>query len=165
MTNPNNALHHRKFCRLTKENQMVDRREESSSSLSCSNVDSNESEFESPSHSASSETSTTEVHSEIEEKSTVLRALGSKRKKTQPVTLTVAVRVTTKKKRTRKDTHLKNDDKEELASWIFSAEYAAQVAAEIRQKVVESHERKHFPRGNSSQSTYSAKQKSLIISF
>ena len=160
MTNPNNALHHQKFCRLTKENQMVDRREDSSSSLSCSNVDSNESEFESPSHSASSETSTTEVHSEIEEKSTVLRALGSKRKKTQPVSLTVAVRVTTKKKQTRKDTNSKNDDIEQLTS-----EYVAQVAAEIRQKVVESHERKHFPRGNSSQSTYSAKQKSLIISF
>ena len=124
---------------------MADRREESSSSSSCSNVDSNESEFESPSHSGSSETRTTEVDSEIEEESTVSRPSGSKRKKSQPVSSTAAARVTTNKKRTRKDTSLKNDDIEELTSWIFSAEYAAQVEAEIRQKVMESPRVKAFP--------------------
>ena len=125
---------------------MAGRHEESSGSSSCSNVDSNESEFESPSHSGSSETSATEVDSEIEEESTVSRPSGSKRKKSQPVSSTAAARVrTTKKKRSRKDTSLKNDDIEDLASWIFSAEYAAQVEAEIRQKVVESPRVKAFP--------------------
>ena len=124
---------------------MADRREESSSSSSCSNVDSNESEFQSPSHSGSSETSATEVDSEIEEESTVSRPSGSKRKKSQPVSSTAAARVTTKKKRTRKDTSLTNDDIEELTSWIFSAEYAAQVETEIRQKVMESPRVKAFP--------------------
>ena len=122
-----------------KEIKMAESSEESSDG---SNVESSE-DFDGPSQSSSSEDNSTE--DELETR-TISRPSGSKRKKnSQPRS---SVKAATKKKRTTRTkpgTSLKNDELEELTSWIFSTEQAAQVEAEIRPQVMNCPRVKAFP--------------------
>ena len=112
---------------------MAEGGEESSDSFSPSSVDSCE-DFESPSPSSSSEESANEDEPDA---SAISRPSGSKRKKNEPRSTGKAKEKQQQKKNKKQNFSLNNDEIEELSSWIFSTQEAAQVEAEILQSTRE----------------------------
>ena len=112
---------------------MAERGEESSDGFSSSSVDSCE-DFGSPSPSSSSGESANEVEPDT---SSISRPSSSKRKKNDspPRSTGKATEKQQQKKNKKGKLSLTNDEIEELSSWIFSAQEAAQVEAEIRPQV------------------------------
>ena len=113
---------------------MAERGEESSDSSSASSVDSFE-DFESPSLSSSSEESANEVEPDT---SSISRPSGAKRRKNDSQPRSTGKATGKQQKKKKQNVSLNNDEVEELTSWIFSTQEAAQVEAEIRPQVASS---------------------------
>ena len=113
---------------------MAERGEESSDSSSASSVDSFE-DFESPSLSSSSEESANDVEPDT---SSISRPSGAKRRKNDSQPRSTGKATGKQQKKKKQNVSLNNDEVEELTSWIFSTQEAAQVEAEIRPQVASS---------------------------